>query len=324
MFEGSGSVHPLRKPGTRNEIFLVVFSDMLLITRPKRVSTKKLTLNNKVSRHLLVTRRVFLNEMFLHDPSLDVREQIPDVIEIVSPNVGVWRLGMGGETERVAKIIESQLARVGPAISDSDKSTEYNRLVELAKSRKPQRSKSRTSNSQLSPRSPRRSALSSNSNTTNDQMMSELERARDAVRELAMKASIAEQERDEYRRRMEEEMRERIKLERVINTQQEQIASLKTAQAKPAKETIEVQTLLEMLKHETEARREVEEHNRDLRNNYLKLTALVTEKQLQESQLMGRVLSLEHELARKGTLIASILDLKSNALQTSHRTFNET
>jgi hypothetical protein len=37
-----------------------------------------------------------------------------------------------------------------------------------------------------------------------------------------------------------------------------------------------------------------------LRNNYLKLTALVTEKQLQESQLMGRVLSLEHELARKG------------------------
>ncbi len=304
-------MHPLRKPGTRNEIFLLVFSDMLLITRPKRVSTKKLTLNNKVSRHLLVTRRIFLNEMFLHDPSLDIREQIPDVIEIVSTNVGVWRLGMGSETERVTKIIESQLARVGPTVSDSDKSTEYNRLVELAKSRQPTRSKSRASASQLSPRrsprSPRKALLldleraTNNNNNASEQLMSELDKARDAVRELAMKASIAEQERDEYRRRMEEEMRERIKLERVISTQQEQITQLKLTQnSKPAKETIEVQTLLDMLKHETEARREVEEHNRDLRNNYLKLTALVTEKQLQESQLMGRVLSLEHELARKG------------------------
>jgi len=242
--------------------------------------------------------------MFLHDPSLDVREQIPDVIEVVSPNVGVWRLGMGTETERVAKVIESQLARVGLTLSDANKSTEYNRLVELAKTRQPRRAKSKASTSQLSPRSPRQARSEVTNERNNEKMANELIIARDAVRELAMKASIAEQERDEYRRRMEEEMRERIKLERVISTQQEQIAQLKSTQnSKPDKETVEVQTLLDMLKHEAETRHEVEDHNRELRNNYLKLTALVTEKQLQESQLMGRVLSLEHELTRKGMIV---------------------
>jgi hypothetical protein len=311
-------LYEITKKRLLSDGYMFVFNDMLLLTRPRQVQIQT-SPSTSVTKHR-VAYRVVLNKAFVREPDPVVLEQAKDLpmLEIVQPEVEIVRICFPTREEklRFKSTIESLLIKNKANISEQEKEDAYKKLAE---NEAEQLNKLKlTSRIKVPPPVPKRPSASPSKKHISKahidkeedeeegvpsrraeirKLQRELVATKRELKAVLLRLEQMEKQRDHYRKLHDELNEEYERYKRTTESQVGEVEKLKDkAAASSPSDNADTAHLKELLRKEIEQRREAERTNKELRDNFLRLTHLMIQKQTIEGDLLTRLISLENEV----------------------------